>query len=164
MLPEAGRDGTGRIGVQLTPNAVQFQERADNLLQGAVLAGREFSFLLGTVLDGLWQILTDFARTADRVSGPVAIVAVGAEVARTNTAGLFQFAAIVNLNLAVVNTLPLPALDGGYLVLLAVEALRGGRKIPVEVEKAIMSSGLVAFLGIGLFLIVRDSINLGFLS
>ena len=163
VVPEASRDGSGRIGVQLTPNAIQYQERADSVWEGAILAGKEFAFLLGTVMDGLRQIVTNFAQTADRVSGPVAIVAVGAEVARTNAAGLFQFSAIVNLNLAVVNLLPLPALDGGYLVLLAVEAVRGGKRIPTEVEKAIMSSGLLAFLGIGLFLIVRDSINLGFL-
>ena len=57
---------------------------------------------------GLQQIVFNFAKTADAVSGPVAIVAVGAEVARADVSGLFQFAAIVNINLAVVNLLPLP--------------------------------------------------------
>ena len=57
---------------------------------------------------GLQQIVVNFAQTADSVSGPVAIVAVGAEVARADATGLFQFAAIVNINLAVVNLLPLP--------------------------------------------------------
>ena len=42
----------------------------------------------------------------------MAIVAVGAEVARSSVTGLFQFAALININLAVVNILPLPALDG----------------------------------------------------
>lgn len=75
---------------------------------------------------GLTQIFTNFSKTAESVSGPVAIVAVGAEVARADISGLFQFAAIVNINLAVVNALPLPALDGGYMALLLAEALRGG--------------------------------------
>ncbi|KNA13277.1 hypothetical protein SOVF_118290 [Spinacia oleracea] len=43
---------------------------------------------------------------------PVAIIAVGAEVARSNIDGLYQFAAVLNINLAVINLLPLPALDG----------------------------------------------------
>jgi RIP metalloprotease RseP len=90
----------------------------------------------------------------------VAIVAVGAEVARSDIAGLFQFAAIVNINLAVVNTLPLPALDGGYLLLLLIEAARGGKKIPQEIEQTVMSSGILLLLGLGVVLIVRDSINL----
>jgi hypothetical protein len=59
-------------------------------------------------------------RPLSQVSGPIAIISVGAELARNDLANLFQFAAIVNINLAVVNTLPLPALDGGYLALLIV--------------------------------------------
>ena len=74
---------------------------------------------------GLQQIFTNFSKTAEGVSGPVAIVAVGSEIARSDLSGLFQFAAIVNINLAVVNALPLPALDGGLLALLFAEAIRG---------------------------------------
>lgn len=51
------------------------------------------------------------------------------------TARCPQFCAIININLAVVNTLPLPALDGGYMLLLAVEALRGGKKLPEKFEQ-----------------------------
>ena len=63
---------------------------------------------------GLYQFFTNFSSTVENVSGPVAIIAAGAEVARSNSAGLFQFAALVNINLAVVNILPLPALDGAW--------------------------------------------------
>ena len=57
---------------------------------------------------GLWQIVSNFAGAAGALSGPVAIIAVGADAARADSAGLFQFAALVNVNLAVVNILPLP--------------------------------------------------------
>ena len=67
---------------------------------------------------GLQQLLFNFGAVKNQVSGPVAIVAAGAEVARVDFAGLYQFAAIVSINLAVVNALPLPALDGGYMLLL----------------------------------------------
>jgi len=112
------------------------------------------------VTEGLKQVFFNFAQTADKLSGPVAIVAVGAEVARSDIAGLFQFAAIVNINLAVVNLLPLPALDGGYLFLIALEALRG-KKLPEGVEKGIMSSGILLLLAFGVVLMVRDTLNLG---
>ena len=69
-------------------------------------------------LAGLQQLLFNFGAVKNQVSGPVAIVAAGAEVARVDFAGLYQFAAIVSINLAVVNALPLPALDGGYMLLL----------------------------------------------
>ena len=52
--------------------------------------------------------MTNFEKSKESLSGPVAIVAVGAEVARSDIANLFQFAAILNINLAVINILPLP--------------------------------------------------------
>lgn len=103
--------------------------------------------------------MTNFSKTAENVSGPVAIVAVGAEAARTDASGLFQFAAILNINLAVVNILPLPALDGGYLLLLALEAARG-KKLPQGVENGFMASGLILLTGLGAALIVHDTLNL----
>ena len=57
---------------------------------------------------GLLSIVTNFKQTKDAVSGPLAIVAAGADVARSDAASLLQFAAIVNVNLAMVNALPLP--------------------------------------------------------
>ncbi|CAI0460454.1 unnamed protein product [Linum tenue] len=126
-------------------------------------SGREFVGLTYNVLDSLRQTVMNFSQTASKVAGPVAIIAVGAEVARSNVDGLYQFAALLNLNLAVINLLPLPALDGGSLALIAVEAARGGRKLPLEVEQRIMSSGITLVLLLGMFLIVRDTLNLDFI-
>lgn len=55
------------------------------------------------MLGGLKNIFTNFAAVSGQLSGPVAIVAAGSEIARTDGAGLFQFCAIININLAVVN-------------------------------------------------------------
>lgn len=52
------------------------------------------------------------------------------------------------------------ALDGGYLALLVVEGVRG-KKLPKGIEQGIMASGLLALMGLGVVLIVRDTINLG---
>ena len=58
------------------------------------------------------------------------------------------------------NILPLPALDGGFLLLIALEAMRGGKKLPTEVEQSITASGVLLLLGSGMFLILRDTLNL----
>ena len=69
---------------------------------------------------GLKQLIFNVGSTMGQVSGPVAILAVGAEAARTNGAeGLLQFTALVNINLACVNILPLPALDGACVCVSA---------------------------------------------
>ncbi|KAL4201390.1 hypothetical protein AMTRI_Chr02g258440 [Amborella trichopoda] len=163
VTPDLNSDGTGRVGVQLSANSRVSRLKPSNLAQATVYASREFWGLSMNVLDSLKQTFFNFSQSASKVSGPVAIIAVGAEVARSSTDGIYQFAAILNLNLAVINLLPLPALDGGSLALLLAEAVRGGRKIPQEVEQRIMSSGIMIVVLLGVFLLVRDTLNLSFI-
>ena len=54
----------------------------------------------------------------------------------------------------------MPALDGGYLALIALEALRGGTKLPEGVEQGIMASGFLLLLATGVVLVVRDTLTL----
>ncbi|KAK9151727.1 hypothetical protein Syun_010036 [Stephania yunnanensis] len=162
VTPEESGDGTGRIGVQLSPNVKITKAKPKNLVEAISFSGKEFWGLTSNILEGLKQTFLNFSQSASKVSGPVAIIAVGAEVARSSSEGLYQFAAALNLNLAVINLLPLPALDGGSLALILVEAARGGRKLPQEVEQRIMSSGIMVVLLLGIFLLVRDTLNLDF--
>ena len=161
VTPDEGKGGS-RIGVQLEANTVVTHRRAEGLPQALAMASADFVRLTGVVTHGLTEIVLNFSNTVDQISGPVAIVAVGAQVARGDPAGIFQFASIININLAIVNLLPLPALDGGFLALLALEGLRGGKKLPVEVEQAISGSGLLLLLTSGVVLLVRDTLNLDF--
>ncbi|XP_050382383.1 probable membrane metalloprotease ARASP2, chloroplastic [Argentina anserina] len=163
VTPDENYDGTGKIGVQLSPNVKLSKAKPKNIADAFNYTGREFWGLSFNVLDSLKQTVLNFSQTASKVSGPVAIIAVGAEVARSNLDGLYQFAALLNLNLAVINLLPLPALDGGTLAFILIEAARGGRKLPLEVEQTIMSSGITVVVFLGLFLIVRDTLNLDFI-
>ncbi|PWA62447.1 peptidase M50 family protein [Artemisia annua] len=164
VTPDKNLDGSGRIGVQLAPNVKVLKEKPKDVVEAFSFTGREFWGLTFNVVDSLKQTFLNFSQTASKVSGPVAIIAVGAEVAKSNIDGLYQFAAILNLNLAVINLLPLPALDGGSLALILVEAIRGGKKLPLEVEQGIMSSGITLVFGLGLFLIIRDTLNLDFIK
>ncbi|KAK3445917.1 hypothetical protein EUGRSUZ_A01121 [Eucalyptus grandis] len=157
VTPDENFDGTGKIGVQLSPNVRILKAIPKDIFEAFNFTGKEFWGLSSNVLDSLRQTFMNFSQTA-------AIIAVGAEVARSNIDGLYQFAAVLNINLAVINLLPLPALDGGTLALILVEAARGGRKLPLEVEQRIMSSGIVFVIFIGLFLIVRDTLNLDFIK
>ena len=161
VVPKTGVNGEGRIGVQLEANAEVRKRVAGNPAEGLFLATKEFGRLTGLVCKSLFSLVSNFSQAKDNVSGPIAIVGVGAEVMRgSDLSGLYQFASVININLAVVNILPLPALDGGFLLLIAVEALRGGKKLPAEVEQSITASGVLLLLGSGMFLILRDTLNL----
>ncbi|KAL3509769.1 hypothetical protein ACH5RR_029170 [Cinchona calisaya] len=163
ITPDMNSDGTGRIGVQLSPNIKISKVRPRDISEALSFSGREFWGLTSNVLDSLKQTFLNFSQSASKVSGPVAIIAVGAEVAKSNIDGLYQFAAVLNLNLAIINLLPLPALDGGTLALILIEAARGGRKLPLELEQQIMSSGIMFVIILGIFLLIRDTLNLEFI-
>ncbi|MEB3282509.1 MAG: RIP metalloprotease RseP [Lyngbya sp.] len=160
VIAEPGSDGKGRIGVQLTHNRDVVRRRADNPIEAFVIGANEFQRIINLTLSGFGQLISNFSQTAEQLSGPVGIVAIGADIARSDAGDLFQFAALISINLAFINILPLPALDGGQLAFLLIEAVRG-KPLPSRVQESVMQTGLMLLLGLGIFLIVRDTANLG---
>ncbi|MBA2285317.1 MAG: site-2 protease family protein [Ktedonobacteraceae bacterium] len=99
-------------------------------------------------IGGLVQLITG-AQKAQLV-GPVGIVKITGEVAQSVPAfgwwPILSLTAILSLNLMIVNILPFPALDGGRVVLILIEILRGGKRLRPERE------GLINFVGMALLL------------
>lgn len=157
VVPEAGEDGVARIGVQLAPNSGY--RPPTSLFEVFGRAAEMFQKILVATVQGFWSLITDFSSVAGQVAGPVKIVEKGAGLAASNAGDLFPFAAIISINLAIINILPLPALDGGQLAFLLVEGLRG-QPIPMRIQENVMQTGLVLLLGLGIFLIVRDTTQL----
>jgi membrane-associated protease RseP (regulator of RpoE activity) len=159
LTPTRNAEGKGQIGVQLAPNGKVVRHRMSNFFQVFSQAAEEFQKITVLTVQGFGQLISNFQETADKVSGPVAIVAIGADIARTDATNLFQFAILISINLAVINILPLPALDGGQLAFLLIEGLRG-KPLPTKIQDGVMQTGLMLLLGLGIFLILRDTANL----
>jgi len=146
-----------RIGVTLDYVGALRRWPAPNFGVALMVGSANFGQILNTTLTGLAQLVLDLPGNVNRVAGPVAIVAAGSEMARSGWLSLLDFAAMVSINLAVVNLLPLPALDGGQLLFLTIEAIRGGRPLSPGVQQNVMQGGLVLLLGLGAVTLVRDS-------
>ena len=82
VVPKTGVNGEGRIGVQLEANAEVRKRVAGNPAEGLFLATKEFGRLTGLVCKSLFSLVSNFSQAKDNVSGPIAIVGVGAEVMR----------------------------------------------------------------------------------
>jgi len=94
------------------------------------------------------------------LSGPVGIAQlVGGAVSATADTGLWfpvwQLAAIISAGLAIANLLPIPALDGGRLLFIFIEKLRG-RRVPPEKEGVIHLVGFVLLLGLMVVITIND--------
>ena len=102
------------------------------------------------IVVGLYSLLHDLIIqhkvTAD-VSGPVGIAVITGEIAKQGWWSLAQFTALLSLNLAVVNFLPIPALDGGRAIFVFVETLRRRRTNP-KFEALIHQIGFIALISL----------------
>jgi membrane-associated protease RseP (regulator of RpoE activity) len=161
VVPQLDKEGKGKIGVMLAPNGEIVHQQPENLIVAFTAGATEYQRIAQLTAQGFWQLVSNFGENAEQVAGPVAIVAVGAELARNDLSNLFRFGALISINLAIINILPLPALDGGQLAFLAIEGIIG-KPLPSKVQDGIMQTGLVLLLGLGVFLIVRDTANLAF--
>lgn len=159
LTPKADSSGQGKIGVLLAPNGEVVRRSPESLLEPFTYGAQEYQRIVELTFQGFGQLLSNFSESANQVAGPVAIVAVGANIASSNFGGLFQFAALISINLGIINILPLPVLDGGQLAFLAIEAVRG-KPLPTKLQENITQTGVVVLLGLAIFLIVRDTLNL----
>ncbi|WP_309733867.1 RIP metalloprotease RseP [Chamaesiphon sp. OTE_75_metabat_556] len=159
VTPDANAEGKGQIGVKLAPNADIIIDRAVSPIDALVKGANEFERVVVLTFQGLSQLVTNFGDTATQIAGPIKIVEIGSNIAANNIAGLLQFGALISINLAVMNILPLPALDGGQLAFLVFEGLLG-KPLPMKFQETVMQTGLFLLLGLGVFLVVRDTANL----
>ena len=81
-----------------------------------------------------------------QVSGPVGIADLTDEVAKGGPSPLFAFTAILSINLAIVNMLPIPALDGGRIFFILLEKVRGGKRISPQKEGLVHLIGFVILI------------------
>ncbi len=79
------------------------------------------------------------------VAGPVGIATITGQAARLGFAHLLQFTALLSINLAIINILPIPALDGGRLLFLGIEKIKGS-PIKRETEAIIHNTGFILLI------------------
>ncbi|MBQ7114758.1 MAG: site-2 protease family protein [Clostridia bacterium] len=119
--------------------------------------GGSVKFICSLVVEMLrfiGSIFTEGVKQGD-VVGPVGTVAIIGQAVRTGFETVLYLSALISVNLAVMNLLPLPALDGGRLVFLFIELVRG-KPISQEKEGFVHFAGLVLLLILMVVLVVSD--------
>lgn len=118
--------------------------------------------LLGQIFAAFWGLLKSvFAgqNVGDQFAGPVGIAKITGQAARLGINYLLQFAALLSLNLAVINILPFPALDGGRIFFLLIEKVMG-KPVKKEVEAMIHNIGFLLLIALVLFITYKDIVKL----
>ena len=96
----------------------------------------------------------------NHLAGPVGVTQMIGEVASTRDySSIFLMTAFITINIGVFNLLPLPALDGGRLMFLLLELLRG-KPVQAKYEGYVHAAGLFLLMGLMLFVTFNDIIRL----
>lgn len=104
------------------------------------------------------SIFTD-ADSPGEIAGPIGIAVLTGEMAHAGFAYLLQFAAILSINLAILNILPFPALDGGRIAFILIEALRGKPASP-KLEAIVHNTGFLILMLIVIVITYKDIVSL----
>lgn len=144
---------TGRvlIGVQ---NHVTYEQQG--ILTSFAMAVGNTKDILTMMLNALVDLFK--APSGASVTGPIGIAQMAGQVATMGFVPLLNFAALLSLNLGIINLLPVPALDGGHFVGLAIEAVRGKPLSP----KALMYTqrvGIALLLILTVIVTAKDVVN-----
>lgn len=116
--------GEGHVGIAFVPRVIPVRFP----IWRAPVVGVQQSFsLIGAFFDGIGQM---FGSAGVQLSGPVGITKLTGEAAHAGPGPLIELTALLSINLAIINMLPFPALDGGRLAVVALERVRGQRLDP----------------------------------
>jgi len=107
---------------------------------------------------GLWDLITG-KMGFEAVSGPVGLVDVVGQARSMGFVQVLLLAAIISINLAIINLLPVPALDGGRLVFILIESITS-KRIPANIGGWVNLVGFVLLMALMILVTVKDVLNL----
>ncbi|MFA6533849.1 MAG: RIP metalloprotease RseP [Patescibacteria group bacterium] len=151
--------GRGGIGIALARTGIVSYPWYWSLYYGAGAAGN----LAVNILVAFYTIIKNLIigqPVGMEVTGPVGIAVMTGEVARMGIIYMLQFIALLSINLAIINFLPLPALDGGRLLFLLIEKLRR-RPVNQQIENFVHNLGFLLLMLLMVFVTYRDVVKWG---
>ncbi|MBR5291856.1 MAG: site-2 protease family protein [Clostridia bacterium] len=145
--------GANRLGIMISPVRLRYG------LFGAI--AHSFRYVWDIMMEMfrfLGSIFTTGIQSGD-VAGPVGTISLIGQAVRAGFEVVLRLGVLISINLGIMNILPLPALDGGRLMFMVVEAVRG-KAIPPEKEGMIHFAGIVLLFGLMILLTFMDVKNL----
>jgi regulator of sigma E protease len=139
------------LGVQLTPRVTFVPLSFGEALRESIQQNRRNAGVILQLLRGIVERRT----SAKTLEGPIGIARLSSEAAREGAATFIWLMAAVSLNLAVINLLPIPILDGGTILMLAIEMLLR-RDLSLQLKETIFKLGFVFLMMVVAFVLYND--------
>jgi regulator of sigma E protease len=151
--PVTGERGqVGKIGAY--PADVTIREPVS--VVEAIPLGARTAWFMGTSIIGTVRDLVTRRVSMDQLGGPIAITRASVEAARSGFESLFYLIALLSINVAVLNLLPIPILDGGQVLINVMESARG-RPFTLRTREYILRGGLMVILLLFVLVMFNDT-------
>ena len=145
-----------RIGIQ----PAQKIEKGGYGFFGSVYMGAQTLWQITiATYKALWSMIIG-RLSMKEMAGPVGIFMITAQAAKMGLIYLLNFMAILSASLAIFNILPLPVLDGGHILFLVIEKLRG-KPLSLKMQEAIMNVGITLLVLFTVFVFYSDIMKFG---
>ena len=154
VTPPVKEGGRATIGIAIYSSGLVTYPFCSAIWEGAKTTG----WVLGQIVVAFIDLFAQIFRgdnVGDQFAGPVGIAKITGQAANLGFTYLLQFMALLSLNLAIINILPFPALDGGRILFLAIEKVKG-KPVRKEVEGAIHNIGFLLLIAVIIFITYKD--------
>ena len=149
----------GRVGIAAQVSVGEALPRVRAGVFGGFAHGARQTWDMVALTAGfLWDLVSGDA-SARNLGGPILIGQLSGRVARAGLEPFLAFMALFSVNLAVLNLLPIPVLDGGHLMFLGVEAVRG-RPLSLQSRMRLSQVGFVIVMAIMVWALANDVLRL----
>lgn len=156
----------GKVGMALIPSPMGYRKLEGGPLETMAAAAVKLWTLTAQMLDALGQMVVNMVSGGKAhgsqpsagiqdLHGVLLVVAMGADYAQQDWNQLFLFTIMISMDLAIVNLLPIPALDGGHLAFLFFEAIRG-KPVTENVKGELIKWGFISLLLLMAVVMVND--------
>ena len=126
-----------------------------SVFESLAIASADIWKMTGFMMNAIGDLFVSDTPIDEQLAGPVRIAKISAAAAQNGIDGFVLFLAVLSLNLAIMNLLPIPILDGGYLMYCLVEAIRG-KPVSKDFQDKAFQVGFVILLLIMFFAILGD--------
>lgn len=157
-IPLADKNGQGYAGIQAVENYLSAHYPWWKVPYIAVVETVKIIWVIVTFLYIYLKNLFVKAEVPKDLAGPVGIFILTREAIKLGVMEVLRFVALLSINLAIINFLPLPALDGGRVLFIIIEKIRG-KKVTPKIENIVHTIGFAALIVLILLITYQDVIK-----
>ena len=150
-------ENQGPLGISLTRTAIISYSWYESIWRGLV-AVFNLTLAIFAALGGIIKSLFSGGGVPADIAGPVGIAVLTKQAAALGLVYILQFTAILSINLGIINGLPFPALDGGRILFILIEKIKGSQ-VSQKVEQIFHTVGFFLLIALMILVTFRDFVR-----